>query len=85
VDLLRGSLAEAQRTEQQLPVAHLRLCLSQVLANSSEPAYQREGHALVLERLAANEPDAYRQSTMRALLAKVLMGKGELRAGPVSF
>ena len=78
VGLLRKALADARHKEGQVVVSHGRSCLSQVLIDSVEPAYQQEGHALVLEALACDEPDFFRRSTALAMLAKAMVGKGEL-------
>jgi len=79
VELLRKALAEARRTEEQIGISHARQCMCQVLLNSSEPAHQQEGYDLALEWLACDEPDAFRRSTVRALLAKAMVGRGAPR------
>jgi ATP/maltotriose-dependent transcriptional regulator MalT len=62
-----------------LSLSHIRHYLSHVLLSSSEPAHQQEGHALVLEWIACDEPDDLRRGVARALLARSLLLKGELR------
>jgi tetratricopeptide (TPR) repeat protein len=79
VELLRKVMADIQRMEQLLSLSHVRYYLIHVLLNSSEPAHHQEGHALVLEWLACDEPDALRRGTARSQLAKALLVRGELR------
>ena len=79
VELLRKTLADTRRTEQLLSLSHVRHYLSHVLLNSSEPAHQQEGHALVREWSACDESDDFRRGTARTLLARSLLLKGELR------
>jgi tetratricopeptide (TPR) repeat protein len=79
VETLRKVLAEARRKEEQIGMSQARQCLCEVLLNSSERAHQQEGYVLALEWLACDEPDTFRRSAVRAMLAKALVGRGELR------
>jgi len=79
VELLRETMADARRSEQQLMISHVRHYFTHVLLKSFEPAHQQEAHALTLEWMACDEPDAFRRGAARAQMAKSLLVKGELR------
>ena len=74
--LLRGALADSQRTQHHLVTSLLRLYLFLTLARSGQPEHWREARSLTLAWVGENTRDAFWGGVSQWLLAQVALAEG---------